>query len=180
MTIPTVIRRWLVGVAPFIVAACASSGANDVASDAPDAGMASSGECVTGTVFAEGVDIAPRTWVHPMDGPRVELLGELVGNVRLLAGTVVEVCGPGRTPDEALEVTGVTLRQVDGMPASLGTLRAAAPDWVLDPPGDGEPVPLTAVPMGLERAAGQMIWVAGPTVGGRLSVRSYAVLERWR
>lgn len=172
-------RRMSVTVA-LLVAGCASGGANEAAPDVPDPGVVASGSCVTGTVFAEGVDIAPRTFVHPMGGPRVELVGELVGNVRLLTGTTVEVCGSGGIEGGALAVTEVALRQVDGMPAALGTLTAGPAGWLLVPIGGGEPLGVTAVPTDLGRAVDRVVWVAGPMRDGDISVRSYSVLEAWR
>lgn len=164
----------------LLVTGCASGGGNEAAQDPPDPGVVASGTCVTGTVFAEGVDIAPRTFVHPTDAPRLELVGELVGNLRLLAGTMVEVCGPDRAEGAALEVTDVVLRRVDGMPAALGTLTAGPSGWLLVPMGGGEPLGVSAVPAGLERAVDRVVWVAGPMRDGDISVRSYSVLEGWR
>jgi hypothetical protein len=174
------LRSLTAGTAVLVGAACASSGANDTASNGPDEAVVSGAPCLAGTVFAEGVDIAPRTWLHPPDGERVELVGDQVDNVRLLAGTTVEVCGPAREPGAPIEVVEVTLVQVDGMPAALGSLRSAGSGWVLEPLAGGESLDLTAVPPGLTRAVGQVVWIAGPTDAGRLAVRSYAVLGGWR
>jgi len=180
MTTDIRLRRRTGVAVVLLVAGCASGGANEAGQDVPDPGVVASGACATGTVFAEGVDIAPRTFVHPMDGPRVELVGEFVGNVRLLTGTTVEVCGPGGIEGGMLEVTEVALRQVDGMPAALGTLTAGPAGWLLVPIGGGEPLGVTAVPTDLERAVDRVVWVAGPMRDGGISVRSYSVLEAWR
>lgn len=174
------VRSLAAGTAVILATACASSGANDTAPNGPDDAVMSGAPCLAGTVFTEGVDIAPRTWLYPPDGERVELVGAQVENVRLLTGTTVEVCGPAREPGAPIEVVEVTLVQVDGMPAALGSLRSAGSGWVLEPLHGGEPLALTAVPPGLTRAVGQVVWIAGPTDAGRLTVRSYAVLEGWR
>ena len=139
-----------------------------------------SGECVTGTVVSEGLSIAPRTLVRPDDGPEVEVMGTFAGNVRRLSGAVVRACGPGRMPDGALEVTRVTLFEVDGMPAVLGTLRTAVSGWVLEPLDGGDFVILAAVPERLQAAEGEVVWVAGLATPDTLTVRSFAVLEGWR
>ena len=180
MTRALCVRSLAVGAAVVLATSCASSGTNDAALNGPDESVLPGAPCLTGTVLTEGVDIGPRTWVHPTDGERVELAGAEVANVRLLAGTTVEVCGPAREPGAPIEVARVSLVRVDGMPATLGSLRAAGSGWVLEPLAGGEAVELTAVPPGLTRAAGQVVWIAGPTEAGRLAVRSYAVLGGWR
>ena len=173
-------RRYVWGAVTLSFVGCASGGADEAAPDAPAPVVGSGGACITGTVLAGGLDISPRTFVQSAEGAPVDLVGELVGNVRLLAGTVVEVCGPGRTDGDELEVTHVALRTVDGMPAALGTLGSDASGWRLDPVGGGEPIYIVSVPPDLSRAEDRVVWVAGPMEDGRLSVGSYAVLEGWR
>jgi hypothetical protein len=138
MTRTPLVRNLAAGTAVILATACASSGANDTASNGPDEAVVSGAPCLAGTVFTEGADIAPRTWLHPSDGERVELVGTQVENVRLLTGTTVEVCGPAREPGAPIEVVEVTLVQVDGMPAALGSLRSAGSGWVLEPLAGGE------------------------------------------
>ncbi|MDZ7778495.1 MAG: hypothetical protein U5R14_00975 [Gemmatimonadota bacterium] len=180
-------RRRRAAAIPFVAllsAGCASSSGSDGPSEGADGQVTAAreaGECVRGVVVSEGVDIAPRTWVDPADGPRVELLGTMAGNVRLLTGTTVRACGPGLTPGGELEVTEVEVVEVDGMPATLGVLRDEGTDgWSVEPLGSGEATGLRAVSGDLRRAAGTVVWVAGPIESGRLSVRSYGVLEGWR
>jgi hypothetical protein len=136
--------------------------------------------CVTGVVVSEGMDLSPRTLIDPGEDAPVEILGESAANVRYLTGATVRVCGPGRTPTGALEVTRVSLLEVDGMPASFGTLRESAAGWMLEPLDGGDPTRLVGVATPLRRAAGSVVWVAGPILDGAISVRSFAVLERWR
>ena len=137
-------------------------------------------ECIVGTVVSEGVSVAPRTLVREEGGGEVELMGAFAGNVRRLTGAVVRVCGPGHTPDGALEVTGVAVMEVDGMPALLGVLRTAVSGWVLEPLDGGDPTILAAVPPGLQAAEGEVVWVAGVAAPDTLTVRSFAILEGWR
>lgn len=160
---------------------CASRGPGGP-HDAEETVSAAAGrECVIGVIEPEGVPLAPRTWIRPEEGPRVELVGELVGNVRLLSRTTVRVCGPGRTESGALQVTEVSMVAAEGMPARLGTLRAAGAEWVLEPLFEGELAVLVAeVPADLAEVAGSVVWVAGPVEDGRVAVRSYGVLEGWR
>lgn len=160
--------------------ACASSPEGELGGSAQADTAAVTLECATGTVVAEGVPVAPRTLVRQEDGVAVELLGTFAGNVRRLAATVVRACGPGRTSDGSLEVTTVTLLEVDGMPAILGTLRAAISGWVLDPLDGGDPVILAAVPERLQAADGEVVWVAGLATPDTLTVRTFGVLEGWR
>ena len=137
-------------------------------------------ECVVGTVVSEGLPVAPRTLVRQEDGEEVELMGAFAGNVRRLTGAVVRACGPGRTPEGALDVTAVAVMEVDGMPALLGVLRTAGSGWVLEPLHGGDATVLAAVPAGLQAAEGEVVWVAGPATTDVLTVRSFAVLEGWR
>lgn len=180
--------RALVLLVP-LVAACAAGrngneaeGRGNAALDTPpERAAAPLAECVTGVVVAEGVDLSPRTWVRPPEAEPVELLGQLAGNVRLLAGATVQVCGPGRTPSGALEVTELELLQVDGMPAVLGRLRALGEGgWMIETLSSSEPVTLLDVPEGLTPGADRVVWAAGVRTEDRLAVRSYGLLRGWR
>ncbi len=165
-----------------LIFACASGpdpSMEDLASGepGPDAAVQA---CVTGTVVSEGALIAPRTLLRQEGGEHVEMAGEFAGNVRRLTGAVVRACGSGHTSEGALEVTGVEVLEVDGMPALLGVLRAAGSAWMLDPLDGGDATTLASVPEGLQAAEGEVVWVAGVATPGSLTVRSFAVLEGWR
>lgn len=168
-------RRLGAGMLVLVTTACASA-----SPEGSDAASPTADECVTGVVVSEGMDMAPRTLVDPGEDAPVELLGVFAANVRYLTGATVRVCGPDRTPTGALEATRVTLLEVDGMPASLGTLRETAAGWMLEPLDGGDPARLAGVATPLRRGVGSVVWVAGPTLDGAISVRSFAVLERWR
>lgn len=161
--------------------ACASgnSGGPDE-SPGTSAASSSAPECVMGVVVSEGMAMSPRTLVRDDEGATTELLGAFAGNVRRLTGATVRACGPGRTPEGALEVTEVAVLSVDGMPAVLGRLRSVVSGWAIEPLGGGDLVLLSAVPARLHAAEGEVLWVAGPATEGALAVRSFAVLEGWR
>lgn len=164
-----------------LAAAACASGSSGGLDEGPEANAASgaAAECVTGVVVSEGMAVSPRTLVRDDEGVATELLGAFAGNVRRLTGATVRACGPGRTPEGALEVTEVAVLSVDGMPAVLGTLRSVVSGWAIEPLAGGDLVLLSAVPARLHAAEGGVVWVAGPATDGALAVRSFAVLEGW-
>ncbi len=176
-------RRLLMAVVLAFPMTWACASARDPSLDGPDSGEPegdSALECVVGTVVSEGLSVAPRTLVRQESGGEVEVIGVFAGNVRRLTGAVVRACGPGRTPEGALEVTEVAVLEVDGMPALLGVLRRAVSGWVLEPLDRGDSTVLESVPAALQAAEGEVVWVAGLAAPDSLTVRSFAVLEGWR
>lgn len=94
-----------------------------------------------------------------------------------LSGTRVEVCGTPGAGEPGFRVEAWRLVSVDGFTAVLGTLERSGEDWRLDPLTDGEDdVPLMAVPVGLQEAAGDLVWVSIRPEGERFRVVSYGVL----
>jgi hypothetical protein len=174
----------------IIVSGCASTrsdtpgqdpSADDAqASDDVIGGADEALDCVTGLVVPEGVEVGPRTWIEPEDADPVEVVGPLVANVRLLTGTTARVCGPAGASAGSMDVTTVSLVEVDGLPAALGRLRQLDVSWQLDPLEGGTPLDLVGVPEGLARAADRVVWVAGELDRNRVTVRAFGVLEGWR
>ena len=148
--------------------------------DPPDPPVSGPGECVEGTVAAEGTEVDQRTVVRA-DGTTTQITGAWAANIRLLTGALVSVCGTRSSTAmrPTIEAASVSLREVDGTPAHLGTLRRAGAAWQLEPLGGGSTIPLTAVPSALQRAEAEMVWVSGAQTDTAFTVRAFGVLEEW-
>ena len=148
--------------------------------DPPGLPVSGPGECVEGTVAAEGTEIDQRTVVRADDATTL-VTGPWAANIRLLSGALVSVCGTRTTAPMGprIEAASVSLHEVDGMPAHLGTLRRAGAVWQLEPLGGGSAIPLAAVPSALQRAESEMVWVSGAQGEAAFTVRAFGVLEGW-
>jgi hypothetical protein len=148
--------------------------------DPPAPPVSGPGECVEGIVAAEGTEVDQRTVVRA-DGTTTQVAGPWAANIRLLTGALVSVCGARSSTamGPTIEAASVSLREVDGMPAHLGTLRRAGAAWQLEPLAGGPALPLAVVPSALERAESEMVWVSGAQGDAAFTVRAFGVLGGW-
>ncbi len=135
--------------------------------------------CVTGKVFSVGTDFDPATILRLDDGEETLITGDREDEIRVLAGTIMTVCGKLATDaraERAIEVESFELLTVDGMTAYLGTLQEVDGSWQISREGNDSLVPLSGVPELLREAEGSLVWVAGAWVDEVFSVRSFGIL----
>ncbi len=134
---------------------------------------------MTGKVFSVGTDFDPATILRLDDGEETLITGDREDEIRVLAGTIMTVCGKLATDaraERAIEVESFELLTVDGMTAYLGTLQEVDGSWQISREGNDSLVPLSGVSELLREAEGSLVWVAGAWVDEVFSVRSFGIL----
>ncbi len=134
---------------------------------------------MTGKVFSVGTDFDPATILRLDDGEETLITGDREDEIRVLAGTIMTVCGKLATDaraERAIEVESFELLTADGMTAYLGTLQEVDGSWQISREGNDSLVPLSGVPELLREAEGSLVWVAGAWVDEVFSVRSFGIL----
>ena len=126
-----------------------------------------------------GTDFDPATILRLDDGEETLIIGDREDEIRVLAGTIMTVCGELATDERAestIEVESFELLTVDGMTAYLGTLQEVDGSWQISREENDSPVILSGVPEQLREAEGSLVWVAGAWVDEAFSVRSFGIL----
>ena len=166
-------RGSTIGVAALALALAGCGGGAASGGMMPTPPPADPGSPVTheGTVIVSGVEGLVDLRLDT-DAGQIGLVGGWVDEIKNLSGARVSVRGDGR--DEAFEVRGYTVVEVNGERPWVGVVLSYAGGFRLDGP---DPVGLTGESARLQELVGSKIWVTGPRSGDGVQVVSFGVIR---